>query len=507
MADFVAVLKRTIDGLGETTPEMRQKVYAKARATIAAKLAAVNPPPPAAAAERQKQALEDAIVAVEADYAIEEPEVEQVDDDLDSFIASLGEEASAAAAVREAPEQTVPVPDAGRDAAADLPEMVPPEMVPPEAIEAPPVAERAPAPQKKSRTVARRGSGGNRRLVAGLVVLVLAAGAAYAAWLNRDEVSDLLGLAGFSPTPAAISTAPAEDEDEPAEAAVEAPPTEQAETEIAAVEPDTSPAEEPQSEPAEAAAPEVQKFTQRLLPDGREVDEGPAAGAAGVGEGTSIAAASAPPPAAPAEAAEEAAEAAPGEQAAAGGPAPLAVGQRAIFYEERTASAQGSAETGSILWSLVQESPGGDLPPEPAIRAEATIPGMDLQLRMTIRRNGDDTLPASHIVEIIFLTPEGFGGGGIENVMRMTMKGSEEAPGLPLQGIPAKIADGFFLLALADGQPAVEANLGLMRDQNWIDIPMVYRSGRRALITLEKGIPGERVFNEAFEAWRAATSG
>ena len=61
MADFVAVLKKTLDGMGETTPEMRARVYDKARSTIAAKLAAINPPPPAGVVERQKRALEDAI--------------------------------------------------------------------------------------------------------------------------------------------------------------------------------------------------------------------------------------------------------------------------------------------------------------------------------------------------------------------------------------------------------------------------------------------------------------
>ena len=60
MADFVAVLRKTLDGLGETTPEVRARVYDKARSTIAKKLAAIDPPPPAAVAERQKQALEDA---------------------------------------------------------------------------------------------------------------------------------------------------------------------------------------------------------------------------------------------------------------------------------------------------------------------------------------------------------------------------------------------------------------------------------------------------------------
>ena len=30
-------------------------------------------------------------------------------------------------------------------------------------------------------------------------------------------------------------------------------------------------------------------------------------------------------------------------------------------------------------------------------------------------------------------------------------------------------------------------------------MPLVYKSGRRALITMEKGVPGGKVFDEAFE--------
>ncbi len=182
------------------------------------------------------------------------------------------------------------------------------------------------------------------------------------------------------------------------------------------------------------------------------------------------------------------------------------VGQKAIFYEERT-NAQGFGRAGPIVWSLVQESPGGDLPAEPAIRAEATIPGKNLQLRMTIKRNADRTLPASHIIEMIFLTPEGFEGGGIDNILRVAMKGSEQEAGNPLIGIPAKIADGFFLVALNDSKAEIDANLQLLGRQNWIDVPVVYKSGRRALIPMEKGIPGEKAFDEAIKAWQAANAG
>src|SRR5207302_9434426 len=118
---------------------------------------------------------------------------------------------------------------------------------------------------------------------------------------------------------------------------------------------------------------------------------------------------------------------------------PVPAGHQAICSAERTSTAQRSAAPGSIVWSLLQESPGGDRPPEPAIRAEATIPGKDIQLRMTIRRNTDQTLPASHIIEMIFLTPEGFDGGGVDDILRIAMKSSEQDAGSPLIGIPAKI--------------------------------------------------------------------
>jgi hypothetical protein len=68
MADFVAVLKDAIEGLGDNRPAMRERVYQKARVTLATRLAMVGPPP-AAVAERQKRVLEEAIAEVERSYA------------------------------------------------------------------------------------------------------------------------------------------------------------------------------------------------------------------------------------------------------------------------------------------------------------------------------------------------------------------------------------------------------------------------------------------------------
>ncbi|UVK40055.1 hypothetical protein LHFGNBLO_001482 [Mesorhizobium sp. AR10] len=544
MADFVAVLKKTIDGLGETTPEVRARVYDKARSTIAGKLAAITPPPPPSVADRQKRALEDAILSVERDYAKSVPASDPLAE-LEHIFSSIDRNKNQSSHTKP-PVKTEPALQPAPAAKAE------PNWQ--KASQAPspfdPADNRLPdfdaARNDKGDVFANDGDPGadtfqrlrpaeRKRSYGGLIAavgaLLVVAGGGYGIWLNKDAFSAMFGLGGDKVATTEPLVKPA-----PAKPAADA------------------------AAPAAAVTAEGTKFTQRLTPEGGEVDPGPAAGQSGIGEGESVAALTTPPPAAPAPAtpaapagdaaattavpgtapvtppadtaapatpgaapatppAEGAAPAAPADAAApAAGAAPAAptaapaettlpVGQKAIFYEERTSTAQGSAEPGSIVWSLVQESPGGDLPPEPAIRAEATIPGKDIQLRMTIRRNTDQTLPASHIIEMIFLTPEGFDGGGVDNILRVAMKSSEQDAGSPLIGIPAKIADGFFLVALNDTKADEDANLTLLRGQDWIDVPVVYKTGRRALLTMEKGIPGEKVFDEALKAWQAKTAG
>ena len=81
-----------------------------------------------------------------------------------------------------------------------------------------------------------------------------------------------------------------------------------------------------------------------------------------------------------------------------------------------------------------------------------------------------------------------------------------QARGEPLIGVAGKISDGFFIIALNNIDQAVQNNLSLLGSEQWIDIPLAYQSGRRALISIEKGIPGDRVFKEAMDAWAAKSS-
>ncbi|MEZ5840493.1 MAG: hypothetical protein R3D02_08705 [Hyphomicrobiales bacterium] len=81
------------------------------------------------------------------------------------------------------------------------------------------------------------------------------------------------------------------------------------------------------------------------------------------------------------------------------------------------------------------------------------------------------------------------------------LKASEQERGEALRGAAARVADGFFWVALSSGEEDRKRNRELLKTQTWFDIPLMYESGRRAILTLEKGVPGERVFDEAFAAW------
>jgi hypothetical protein len=47
----------------------------------------------------------------------------------------------------------------------------------------------------------------------------------------------------------------------------------------------------------------------------------------------------------------------------------------------------------------------------------------------------------------------------------------------------------------------MQRNLGMLKGWTWFAIPVIYNSGRRAKLAIEKGTPGERSFEEAFTAW------
>src|SRR5271165_7002727 len=186
----------------------------------------------------------------------------------------------------------------------------------------------------------------------------------------------------------------------------------------------------------------------------------------------------------------------PGVQAGA------AVAQKVVLYEEDPADPNGKRFVGSAIWHTETVTPGPGQPPELAVRADVEVPERKLTMTWSLRRNTDKSLPASHTVEIIFKVPADFPSGGISNVPGILMKQAEQTRGVPLAGLAVKVTNGFFLIGLSSVEAEKERNLALLKERSWFDIPVVYNNNRRAILAMEKGNPGERVFAEAFKVWK-----
>jgi hypothetical protein len=175
--------------------------------------------------------------------------------------------------------------------------------------------------------------------------------------------------------------------------------------------------------------------------------------------------------------------------------------QHALLYEEDPIDARGKRYVGSVIWRTEPVFPGQGQ--ALAIHAQLEIPERHISMTMSIRRNTDKALAASHTIEIMFNLPADFPFGGISKVSAIMMKETEEALGTSLAGLTVNVTSESILFALSAAEGDMQRNMKLLEGRSWFDIPIVYNSGQRAIVAIEKGIPGEGAFREAFAAWRS----
>ena len=180
----------------------------------------------------------------------------------------------------------------------------------------------------------------------------------------------------------------------------------------------------------------------------------------------------------------------------------LPVAQRVVLYEEDPQDAQGKRFVGTVLWRTEVRTAAPGRPPELTLRGDIEVPDRKMTIAFSIRRNTDQSLPASHTIEIMFNQPADSPFGGVQNVPGVLMKQAEQTRGVPLTGQSVKVTPGFFLIGLSALETDVQRNVQLLKERSWFDIPIVYNNNRRAILALEKGTPGDKAFAEAFAAWR-----
>lgn len=189
-----------------------------------------------------------------------------------------------------------------------------------------------------------------------------------------------------------------------------------------------------------------------------------------------------------------------GSAAATGGvtlPAGTTNGSQSLLLE---ASADGS--TGAVPFSgTVAWTKGTDELGQPTLIGKADIPARNLKVSVLIRKNSDPTLPASNLMEINFTVSDTFVGGAISGLPGVLLKNSELVQGTPLVGASARVVGNSFLFALSASPADKATNEQLLTTRKWMDLAIIYATGKRAIITLEKDDKAEALFKEVFASW------
>ncbi len=179
--------------------------------------------------------------------------------------------------------------------------------------------------------------------------------------------------------------------------------------------------------------------------------------------------------------------------------------QRALLLQEGTGGegAQPTSTAGRVTWRLETVNGEQGQPLQNAVVATVTFSDPELNLIMTIQRNLDATLPASHTVSLAFSqTGADAAVRVVQDVGLLQAKDDETARGSPVSGLPVRVRENLFLIGLSSLRNDVERNSELLLRRNWFDVAVRYTSGKRAGLTFAKGSSGAQVVQNAFDAWQ-----
>ncbi len=500
MADYYSILEKTISGLPNNSPEVRNAVYKKARSAIETQLRNMDPSPSEDAINSQLKLLEEAILLIDSEHSdqpdpviVEETVISEPEPEPEPEETALQEPlvSSAAVSAASSPESVVErvetaieqiENEAPSSVGLDAPSSSVEGDVDPGSISVDPktkdilepiisadVASDGSQPETADLDFEEKKSGGFfGGLVKLLVILCLLGGAGYAVWKNKDELTDFANNM-MKPADVAEEVQTTSADTEPVEEVAE-PELVEKTTEIVTPEPTEPEFVEPEVAEPEVAAPEVvePEMTEPEVTESQSENETTQEGTESTSQQSGV----------------------------------IPIGEVAYLYEEGTAGSGATRTNAAITWEIKQESLKEGNAPKPVIVGKMDVPEKAMSIDINIKRNIDEAVSASHMIELRFNLPADFTGKSVESIARFVMKTTEEAPGEPLVAVPVKVSEGYFLIALDNLTQAVAVNTQLLKESAWIDVPIVYGTGKRALITLEKGGTGERVFDEAFKDWQ-----
>jgi hypothetical protein len=121
---------------------------------------------------------------------------------------------------------------------------------------------------------------------------------------------------------------------------------------------------------------------------------------------------------------------------------------------------------------------------------------------VTIRKNIDASLPATHTIDLRLSFADGAEIKGFKDMGLPQMRRDDTPTGDQLAGVRVKINDAYFLVGLTRSDMDTPRNIDLLTARNWFDFPLVFPDDHVAKLTFEKGATGQSVIAQAMEAWK-----
>lgn len=170
-------------------------------------------------------------------------------------------------------------------------------------------------------------------------------------------------------------------------------------------------------------------------------------------------------------------------------PLPETLGiQAALLFEDDAANpARPRILSGRVAWTA--ETPKVGEPTDRMLLAQVDVAAAGLSVALTLERNRDASLPATHLLQVRFTSARsGESARSVREIGLPRLVASETDAGLRMTGVAARVAENVFLIGLT----------GLHDDprRSWIELPVQFSSGQRGSFRIEMGRSAERVYAE-----------
>lgn len=168
----------------------------------------------------------------------------------------------------------------------------------------------------------------------------------------------------------------------------------------------------------------------------------------------------------------------------------------AIFYPQESDRDSGESIPGSVSWSRLEN----DGKP-PAIQASVDFSQPPFALKVTISKNTDEYLPATHLVEITIGDTAPVSDVPVNRIPALSLRSEQGANGTALVGAGVRVTDTIYWLALSEVPETAGRNIALLRSGTWFEIPIEFADATRSLVLFEKGPTGHRIIEGVISEW------